>query len=320
MKKLYFLVLVLTFFYGDYAKGQQISRTSQFVVNPYIINPAVAGTQNQIPLFLNYRTQWAGFTGAPTFINATGHFQGPENSGFGAIISRDNMGGAITKTYLELTGAYHIELNNYDAVSFGLSVVGGQYVMDNSIFKVYDKDDPSLNGGVSESVFNVDAKFGMMIYGVDYYFGFAVPNLFQTGIKLESPFSPENYNARHYHIMGAYNYQINNDWDVQPSGIMRFTQMTPVQFDANIRFGYQQTVWGGITYRHNDALAVNLGGMYENFYLGYSYDITTTRARVMSPHTHEIMVGYIIPGKRGVYQPRSTLGPPVIPRSRKAKK
>lgn len=319
MKKLYFLVLVLFFSLSENVEGQQISRTSQFMVNPYIANPAVAGTLNQTPMFLNYRKQWTGFKGAPTFINASAHRQGPGNSGFGAIISHDDMGGAISKTYLELTGAYHVDLNNYDAVSFGLSLVGGQYVMDNSSLIVYDKDDPAINGGVSESHFNVDAKFGMVIYGQDYYFGFAVPNLFQTGLKLESPYSEENYNARHFHIMGAYNYSLNEDWDIQPSGIMRFTQVTPLQFDANIRMGYKQTAWGGLTYRHNDAIAVNIGGLYQNFYLGYSYDITVTRANVMSPHTHEVMLGYIIPGKRGVYQTRSTLGPPVLPRNRKAK-
>jgi len=319
MKKLYFLVLILTFVLGEKAFGQQLTRTSQFMVNPYIVNPAVAGTLNQTPIFLSYRNQWMGFKGAPTSINATAHKQGPENSGFGAIISRDDMGGAVSKTYLELSGAYHIELNNYDAVSFGLSLVGGQYVFDNSSLVVYDKDDPSLNGGISESHLNVDAKFGLLVYGQDYYFGFSVPNLFQTGLRLESPYVDDNSNIRHYNIMGAYSYKLNNDWEIQPSGLMRFTQVTPIQFDANVRMGFRQTAWGGLTYRHNDAIAVNIGGLYQNFYLGYSYDITVTDANVLSPHTHEIMLGYIIPGKRGIYQSRSTLGPPVIPRNRKAK-
>lgn len=319
MKKFYFFILVLSFTFGDKVNAQQLSRTSQFMVNPYSVNPATAGTLNQTPIFLNYRQQWMGFKGAPTTINASAHKQGPGNSGFGAMITHDDMGGAVSRTYLELTGAYHIDLNNYDAVSFGLSIVGGQYVMDNSTFIAYDKNDPSLNEGVAESHFNADAKFGFLVYGEDYYFGFSVPNLFQTGLKLESPYSEDNVNMRHYNLMAAYNYQLNSDWDIQPSGIMRFTQITPVQFDANVRMGYQQTVWGGLTYRHNDAIAVNIGGLYQNFYLGYSYDFTTTRANVLSPHTHEVMLGYIIPGKRGIYQSRSTLGPPVIPRSRKAK-
>ncbi len=319
MKKLYFIAFISLFVGSVPLYGQQLTRTSQFFVNPYIVNPAVAGTLNQTPMFLSYRNQWAGFKGAPTSIHATAHRQGPENSGFGVILSHEDMGGAISRTFVEATGAYHIDLNNYDAVSFGLSLIGGQYLFDNSKFIPYDNDDPSLNGGVSESHFNMDAKFGMIIYGPDYYFGFSVPNLFQSGLKLESPFSQDNYNQRHYNLMGAYNYALNNDWSVQPSGLVRFTATSAIQIDANVRMAYQQTVWGGLTYRHNDAISVNIGGIYQNFYLGYAYDLTATKAKTLSPHTHEFTLGYIIPGKRGIYQSRSTLGPPVIPRNRKAK-
>lgn len=316
MKKFYFIVLVLMLSVAMPVAGQQLSRRSQFIFNPYLSNPAVAGTQNQIPIFLGYRNQWTGFKGSPTTITASAHKQGPEKTGFGAIISHDDTGGAISRTNLELTGAYHIELNNYDAVSFGLSLVGGQYVFDNSKLVVLDKDDPALNGGVSESHFNVDATLGMIVFGQDYFFGFSVPNLFQTNLRLESPYSDENYNERHYQIMGTYRYQINDDWDIQPGGFIRLTAVTPVQLDANVKMGYRETAWAGITYRHNDALAVNIGGMYQNFFLGYSYDITVTRANVLSPHSHEILLGYIIPGKRGIYASRSTIGPRVLPRSR----
>jgi len=318
MNKLYFLLLVMMFPLALCVNGQQLNRITQFQYNPYLVNPAVAGTQNQTPIFLSYRNQWAGLNGAPTTIMASAHKQGPENSGFGAIITHDDAGGAISTTNLELTGAYHFELNNYDAVSFGLSVVGGQYVFDNASLKVYDKDDPSLNGGVSESHLTVDAKVGMVIYGPDYYFGFSVPNLFQTGLNLESPYSSENYNLRHFRVMGSYRYELSEDWYIQPSGLMRFTSVTPVQMDVNASMEYKETAWAGITYRHRDAVAVNIGGMYQNFFLGYSYDITTSNANVLSPHSHEIMLGYIIPGKRGVYQSRGTIGPRVLPRSRKA--
>jgi hypothetical protein len=30
-------------------------------------------------------------------------------------------------------------------------------------------------------------------------------------------------------------------------------------------------------------------------------DITTSKARVMSPFTHELVLGYVIPGQRGKY-------------------
>ncbi|MBX7052580.1 MAG: type IX secretion system membrane protein PorP/SprF [Flavobacteriales bacterium] len=316
MKKTSLLIAILFCLFAADMTAQQITRRTQFAFNPYLVNPAVAGTLNQIPIFASYRNQWAGFKGAPVTMLASAHMQGPKNSGFGAIISHDDTGGAISETGLEATGAYHIDLNNYDAVSFGLSLTASQYKFDNSKLVVYDQMDQSLNNMQAESHLNVDANFGMMIYGEDYYFGFSVPQLAQTKLKLESPFSSENKNMRHFQFMGSYKYFINDDFDVQPSGMIKFTPVTPVQLDANIKVGYKEMAWAGVTYRHNDAIALNLGGFYENFFLGYSFDLTITAAKVMSPFSHEILLGYIIPGKRGKYIARGALGPRMVDRNR----
>jgi type IX secretion system PorP/SprF family membrane protein len=296
--------------------AQQISRRTQFAFNPYMVNPAVAGTQNQIPIFVSYRNQWTGFKGAPVTMMASAHMQGPKNSGFGAIISHDDTGGAISETALEATGAYHIDLNNYDAISFGLSLTASQFKFDNSKLVVYDQNDQSLNNMQAESHLNVDANFGMMIYGEDYYFGFSVPQLAQTKLKLDSPFSGENRNMRHFQFMGSYKYYVNDDWDVQPSAMLKLTPVTPVQMDLNVKVGYKEMFWSGITVRPKDAIALNLGAFYDYFFIGYSFDFTTGGAKVMSPYTHELVLGYVIPGKRGKYIARGALGPKVLGRNR----
>lgn len=281
--------------------GQQLGRSTQFALNPYLINPAIAGTQNAIPLFISYRNQWAGFKGAPVTMTASGHMQGPKNTGFGAILQRDDTGGAISRTGIEATGAYHIDLNNYDGLSFGLGLSANQFKVDNSKLTVLDESDLALNGMQAESTFNIDANFGMIVYGEDYYFGFSAPNLIQTKLKINGVNPAENRNVRHYNIAGSYTYGVTEDIDIQPSGLIRFTGNTPPQIDVNVRVAYQKMAWSSLSYRTRDAVALALGGFYENFLLGYSMDITTSKARVMSPFTHELVVGYIIPGKRGKY-------------------
>ncbi len=319
MNKNYFYIAILFLLLSAESIAQQITRRTQFAFNPYLVNPAVAGTQNQIPIFISYRNQWAGFKGAPVTMTASAHMQGPKNSGFGAIITRDDTGGAISETGLEATGAYHIDLNNYDAISFGLSLTASQYKFDNSKLVVYDQNDQSLNGMQTESHLNVDANFGMMIYGEDYYFGFSVPQVAQTKLKLESPFSGDNRNMRHFQFMGSYKYYVDDDWDIQPSAMLKLTPVTPVQIDLNVKVGYKEMFWAGITARPKDAIALNLGAFYEYFFLGYSFDLTTSSAKVMSPFTHEIMLGYVIPGKRGKYLARGALGPKVLSRNRVVK-
>ncbi|MFN5295537.1 MAG: type IX secretion system membrane protein PorP/SprF [Flavobacteriales bacterium] len=301
MKRNIYLLSALVLLLAATATGQQLGRTTQFALNPYLVNPAYAGTQNAIPMYITYRNQWAGFKGAPVTMTASGHMQGPRNSGFGAILQRDDTGGAISRTGLEATGSYRVDLNGYDGISFGLGLSANQFKVDNSKLVVMDETDVALNGMQVESTFNIDANFGMLVYGDDYYFGFSSPNLIQSKLKVSGVNADDNRNARHYHIVGSYRYDITEDFDIQPSGLFRFTNNTPPQIDMNVRVGYQQMAWSSISWRLKDAIALSVGGTYENFVLAYAMDISTGKARIMSPFTHELIVGYVIPGKRGKY-------------------
>jgi type IX secretion system PorP/SprF family membrane protein len=301
MKRNIYLVSALVLLLAATATGQQLGRTTQFALNPYLVNPAYAGTQNAIPMYITYRNQWAGFKGAPVTMTASGHMQGPRNSGFGAILQRDDTGGAISRTGLEATGSYRVDLNGYDGISFGLGLSANQFKVDNSKLVVMDETDVALNAMQVESTFNIDANFGMLVYGDDYYFGFSSPNLIQSKLKVSGVNADDNRNARHYHIVGSYRYDITEDFDIQPSGLFRFTNNTPPQVDMNVRVGYQQMAWSSISFRLKDAIALSVGGSYENFVLAYAMDISTGKARIMSPFTHEVIVGYVIPGKRGKF-------------------
>ena len=307
MKKLIILALLSIGLFDHSAWSQQMWRRTQFALNPFLVNPAIAGTENQIPFFISYRNQWTGFKGAPTTMLASGHMQGPSNSGFGAILQHDDSGGAISRTGVDAVGAYHFELNNSDAISFGLGISANQFKIDNSKLVVVDESDIALNNMQAETSINIDANFGMVMYGSNYYFGFSTPNLLQTNLKVGVLDEKENRNRRHYHFVGSYTYDINEMFDIQPSGLIKMTNSTPIQMDMNVRVGFKKMAWSSVTYRPKDAVAFGLGGFYQNVLLGYSIDLTTSPAKVMSPYTHEVIVGYVIPGKRGKYIARSSI-------------
>jgi type IX secretion system PorP/SprF family membrane protein len=54
-------------------KAQQDPLYSQYLNNPFVLNPAYAGLTNNLNLSLNYRTQWAGIEGSPKTANLNGH-------------------------------------------------------------------------------------------------------------------------------------------------------------------------------------------------------------------------------------------------------
>jgi type IX secretion system PorP/SprF family membrane protein len=298
------------------AEAQQLHRRTQFIFNTYLVNPAVVGTKTYSPIMASYRNQWTGFDNAPTTYTLSGHTQLPNKIGVGAIAYHDNTGGAISRTGLELTGSYYVDLNNQDAISFGLSGVVSQYKFDNTDLVVFDPNDEALIGGI-ESHVNFDANFGMLVFGPNYFFGLSIPQLVQTQLKLESNGTPkDNRNARHFYFMGSYKYYITEDIDLQPSALVKFVVASPVQFDVNAKVTYKDMIFAGLTYRHKDAVAFMAGLEWNQFAIGYAYDLTVTDARNFSPHTHEITLGYYIPRKRGGFTDRSLLGPKIISRRR----
>jgi type IX secretion system PorP/SprF family membrane protein len=315
MKRLLLTILAATTLYTC-VDAQQLHRRTQFVFNTYLVNPAVAGTQVYSPIMASYRNQWTGFDHSPVTYSLSGHTLLPNRLGVGAIFYSDDSGGAISRTGAEITGTYHVDLNNQDAVSFGLSGVMNQVKFDNDILEVLDPTDQALMGG-QEAKMNFDANFGMMVYGQNYFFGLSFMQIIQSKLKFASDGLPEdNRNARHYYFMGSYKYDITNELDIQPAGLIKFTGASPVQFDVQTKITYRNFIWGGLTYRHKDAIALIVGAEYESFTLGYSYDLTVTDARAFSPHTHEITIGYYIPRQGGSFVSKSLLGPRVLSRSR----
>ena len=67
-------------------EAQQLFRRTQYVFNPYLANPAVAGTKTFSPVMASYRQQWAGFSGAPTSYTVSAHTNLPNSLGAGIII------------------------------------------------------------------------------------------------------------------------------------------------------------------------------------------------------------------------------------------
>ena len=286
------------------AVAQQQLRRSQFVTNTYLANPAVAGTEPGTVLSSTYRNQWAGFSGGPSTMLLSGHRALPNGIGAGLILYNDDMGGAISQSGIELTGAYSILLNNQDAVSFGLSMKGNQFVFDGTNLEVYQSGDESLPGTL-ESSFGVDFNAGMMVYGKDYYFGMAVFNLIQDKLSLAGV-DDENRLVRHYHFMGSYLYNVSRLVAIQSSALMRMTEVTSAQLDLNARAIFNGTSWLGLGFRPQDAIVLSTGLNYGAFTFAYNYDITVGE-NMLSTHSHELSFGYFMPA-RSAFRSRPSSG------------
>ncbi|MCI5055778.1 MAG: type IX secretion system membrane protein PorP/SprF, partial [Flavobacteriales bacterium] len=108
-----------------------------------------------------------------------------------------------------------------------------------------------------------------------------------------------DYNLeRHYYIMGGYIQDIPQmNIQLKPSVFVK-TDGASTQLDINGIALWENKVWGGVSYRMQDAVSPMVGFQKDVgdgiFKLGYSYDITTSQLRNSSTGSHEIMLGYCL--------------------------
>ena len=112
MKKYITLVLVLI---TGLSQAQQLPTFSQYMLNPYIINPAAAGMQGDTRFFLHYRNQWMGFANSPKTFAIT--FETPLNNnkvGLGFQFQNDQSHILVhnTDAHRNLSAAHKMKFGN----------------------------------------------------------------------------------------------------------------------------------------------------------------------------------------------------------------
>ncbi|WMJ73884.1 type IX secretion system membrane protein PorP/SprF [Cytophagaceae bacterium ABcell3] len=311
MKKLLVLFCLQLIVIAAY--GQQRPQYSQYMVNPFLLNPAVAGTEDYADFRAGYRNQWVGFPGAPKTLYLSGHApigkKLVENNrsrikkngfhGVGGIITNDVTGPSrrmtITGTY-----AYHLKIAPKTYISMGLSGGIQQYVLDESQLTTVIDNDPLIHGISNTSL--ADVSTGFWLYSPDFYVGGSINQIFNPVIFSHHTNEMENHGRlnHHYFITSGVRIPIDHDWSLIPSVVLKGVSPAPLSFDINCKVRYQNVAWGGVSYRRTDAVAAMVGFILnDRFDVSYSYDFITSNIRRYTGGSHEIVIGYrmpIVPG------------------------
>jgi type IX secretion system PorP/SprF family membrane protein len=273
-------------------KGQQAPLYTQYMFNQLLYNPALAGVVPYYQIRSNHRFQWVGMTDAP-LTNALA-FQGPHPTlpmGYGGYIYHD-VTGPTSQTSITGTYAYNIGLTEEMRLSMGLSVGVMQYRVDGTQITIKDPSDQILQHAVYTS-WVPDANLGIYLYHDDFYVGFSTAHLVTTHLKLYEPGIGINKLKTHFFLTGGYTWEINQDFKLEPSAMLKGSFPNALQFDITARVIWQDIVWGGISYRSQDAVSFLIGYSYEErIYFGYSYDMTLSDLKKHNTGSHEIMFGF----------------------------
>jgi len=276
--------------------AQQDPVTSHYMFNTLTYNPAIAGISGLICATAISRQQWTGFSGAPstTIFNVSSPLPiFNRNSGAGLLIQSDNLG--FNKD-INITGSYSYHLN-IGSGKLGIGVSLGMlnknlepsWHIPNGGEHTPASGDPAIPEN-KESHVALDAGFGLYYDANNYYAAFSITHINQPTIKYSET---NTYVSRHYYATAGYTLQLANPaFEVVPS-VLAFSDGKIMQLTVNSLVIYNKKIWGGVSYRANDALIGMIGlELYNGLKLGYSYDFTLSDIRKSSSGSHEFMINY----------------------------
>lgn len=332
-------VLLLT------AAAQQKPYYTQYILNNYLINPAIAGIESYIDVKASYRNQWSGIDGAPvsTYLsiqgplghsdvvrqtatsfsrnganmtgkgNVDGVVSNDQHSGAGLIIMNDKTG-YINRFSFYGSYAYHKPINSNTSLALGFRAGFNSVSIDKTKITWEDdfpENDAAIDGGASSKLLP-ELGAGLWLYSKDYFVGLSALNIIPGKAKfgLDSSKYGSSYSPHFFASAGYKFYNDGGDLSVLPSVTFQAISPYPVQIHANVKLQVQDIFWIGGSYRFSDQLggfAGMLGFNISNtFNLGYSYDAaTTSRLRTFAGNTHEIVLGFLLNNKYGDSCPRN---------------
>ncbi len=293
------LFIIVGVIFPNITEGQQIPQYTQYMFNNYITNPAVAGTHNYYQVRVNSRYQWVGLNDAPQTTGIS--IYGPSSKkdmGWGGNVFMDITGPTSRMGFMG-SYAYNMPLNNDFRISGGLSFGFLQFKVDKSKFTYGDNtsngtnvSDPAIDN--VNSAFTPDATIGFYVYNSLYYLGISAHQLFGQKLNLYSNPIGINRLRQHIIICTGSRFALNRYYEIEPALLLKFPFGSKFQFELNSKVTYKSQMWGGISFRFKDAIAIMIGYNYKKKYIfGYSYDYSYTAIGKYQTGTHEIMIGYL---------------------------
>jgi len=286
--------LFLAMFSGS-VYAQQDALFSQYMFNPIFYNPAWAGLDGTTYVSAAHRTQWAGYSssfdgnkGAPaTQLISIVTPLSKHLSGAGLTFVRDQLG-EVTNFQVELSLAYQKQMS-FGTLSFGLKPSIFSHSIDFNQFRAVDPEDPLIAGFGKESQLKPDLSLGVLFSGKKFFGGASINHLlnpsFDFGINnLDNQLEPS------INFYGGYNYQFNDDILLTPSVFIR-SEFQTLSFDLGAMGSYKETIWGGLSYRLEEAIVLIMGYSFlkdKSLRLAYSFDLVVQSQDAKEPTSHEI--------------------------------
>ncbi|MFM2138586.1 MAG: hypothetical protein RJA57_893 [Bacteroidota bacterium] len=249
------------------ASGQQKPHYTQYVVNPFIINPAIAGIDNYTDLKISVRDQWVGINGAPltTYLSvhspigkndyrlsATSYSMPGENPrgkqywenytaadphhGVGLTVVNDRTGN-FSFFSAAASYAYHLGLNPTTNLSGGLSAGITKVSLDRTKVDfdgVGDPSDPAIGSATTRAITRIKPTLaaGMWLYSRSYFVGFAVQQVVPQTVDFTDDNTAILTKSRfvpHLFLTAGFRFLVSDDINIIPSFMVKYIRSSSLR-------------------------------------------------------------------------------------------
>lgn len=294
MKKIYFLAIVALIPLIK-VSAQQDPHYTQYMYNLSVVNPAYAGSKENISGGLLYRKQWVEIEDAPTTGTFFIHSPVGKNVGLGLSAISDKIG-PVEENNIYGDFSYTLNLGGENKLAFGLK--GGATFHSVGLFSqigngnVPDADDPAFQENTNRTFLNLGT--GVFYYTNKYYVSFSIPNMLK-GKYLDYRFQGNDYKfgteSLHYFLTGGYVFDLNPNVKFKPFAMVKTAFDAPVSFDVSTNFLFNEKLELGATYRNEDSFGAMVNyAITPNIRIGYAYDHIISDLKVSTQSSHEFML------------------------------
>jgi len=285
-KILYFAIMLLSLV----SYSQQDAQYTQYMYNTINVNPAYAGSRGVMSIFGLHRTQWVGLDGAPT-TNAFSINSPIENSNLGVGLSfvNDKIGPTVENT-ISADISYTIQTSETYKLSFGVKGTANLFNLDVTKLNPVSSGDPLLQN--LDNNFSPNVGAGVYLHSDKLYLGASVPNFFET--RRYDDNSIAVYKERmNFYFIGGYVFDLTSNLKFKPAFLTKVVEGAPLQLDLSGNFLINEKFVLGAAWRWSAAVSAMAGfQVSDGLYIGYGYDLETTRLRNYNSGSHEVFLRF----------------------------
>jgi type IX secretion system PorP/SprF family membrane protein len=290
MKKLYFIaILALTVL--TEVQAQQDPNYTQYMYNMSVINPAYAGSKENLSGGLLYRSQWVGIEGAPNTGTFFLHSPVGKNVGLGLSVISDKIG-PVQENNIYADFSYTLNMGGEHRLAFGLKAGATMHKVDfATIYPTLPTPsplDPFSGSNPNATFLNVGS--GVFYYTQKYYVAFSVPNMLKAKYL---DFSGTKYGTEvlHYFLTGGYVFDLNPNLKFKPFAMVKSSLNAPTSLDVSTNFLINDRFEVGATYRLEDSFGAMVNfAITPSLKVGYAYDHVISDIKTVAPASHEFIL------------------------------